>query len=342
MALHQNESNHVSITPSSERSPSNQDSTINPSHLPLQRVRFLYLPLEVRQMIYLACSGSEVYPSVNESRLRWNILSAKWMDISTQYVPTLCFIVTPGLVYDIALLNKQVHFEAMQSLHRDTVKCFTKLISLGEFVAHCTRLPNGHEYCHSIKLEFRHQEYLQFFQSGTAYIPNWYGGQTLYAKDLFPMMVDLGVQHLTLDFQSPNLPRNDRSLAHPFRGEAKHEMPGCSKVMVDWILRGAKKYILTIPEVSFTGYIKHSTRRTWETIIEKERHGEPQPNDLDSIRNLSRLEIPPECRCTNPCRSDGPGQISRNHLNALSGSEPMWSNEKRTEVINGFQFDFGD
>lgn len=237
--------------------------------------RFLDLPREIRDMIYLFCIGSSIYPrSSYRDAIRLPLgCGRRTRDHNNVERPNLA----------IALANKQLYEEAMKAAWEDTVKCFGDAKRLKEFLRVCSSANRPHNLTMTFKLCFDHRQYLMFFGADMHEVdinPNYPSAGTI-----FPMMAALEVKELTLDFVSPK--RWCNGAREPRDWVAQRP---CQKVLVDWILRWAKRYLTVLPSttsVRFAGFIKRSTKAEWEEILRQEQLHNPQTIDVEFLRNLT-------------------------------------------------------
>jgi hypothetical protein len=189
-------------------------------------------------------------------------------------------------------MNRQLHREAMRAAWKDTVKWFSDPSDLESFLRLCSteRLPE--HLTMDIKLCFSSTQYLYFFEADMKCIRGAYPYPQRTAGQIFPLMLATGVKHLTLDFESTKQPYSwNPWICHQHAINRNPSRHTCQKMIVEWILRWAKPYLVMLPSVSFGGYIKHSTRTPWDAILRQEQQGSSQSVGVDHLRTLARCQL---------------------------------------------------
>lgn len=178
------------------------------------------------------------------------------------------------------------------------------------------------------------------------------GIERCYAEDIIPRMMALGVKNLTVDFRSQKFAfNNDPWLAKPLFPTVLDlsisYIPSCQKAITEWILEWGKQWLIRIPHVTVSGYVKNSTKKNWNEIFKQERAGHSQPDNLATLRALQAPSLPPACCCTTNCFFDGLERIWHNEIAAELkwfgyDVDELWDSDVCHATMDEFEFDYND
>ena len=203
----------------------------------------------------------------------------------------------------VMLLNRFTHQVATEVLAEDTVKVvcqphlFRKLL--------CSRSPELDLAClRHVKLCMGYNDFFSFFLVNVHRDPGIFASYDAGLLARLPQLrsLELYFDALKADFANP---WSSADLSNRGRKFTAGRLP-CQKVLADWILAYAYRYLRLVPEVKLSGYIKTSVRQKWERILGSSRRGESDAEVEKLIACIETLaedanEVPPRCYCSKRC-----------------------------------------
>ncbi|KAK3679908.1 hypothetical protein LTR78_000285 [Recurvomyces mirabilis] len=257
----------------------------------------------------------------------------------------------------------QLYEEGKQYLYCNITKAFEAPCALKRYAALLsTRAPGGLEHVRHLKLDFSQKEYILFFAVHVPpFLPHVGNHESDPCYGAAKMLRELPhVQSLTLNFRSPVSMASDSAWAYTggYKGHSSSsDFAGrefddvfttpCQRLIVDWTLACAKKYIQHIPHTHLEGFLKTSTKEKWDTIFAAERAGQAYDESAEKaiIENWSLTDLPPSCHCTTPCAFDKYDQILRDsrcreHWGTCACKVPL--DETMRRWMEEYKFEYAD
>ncbi|KAF2808841.1 uncharacterized protein BDZ99DRAFT_463705 [Mytilinidion resinicola] len=324
--------------------------------------RFLDLPGELRNQIYEYAIGRDIYPTFNDS-----LYIRGYDEPSVEDVRLLGRGIPGGMTFHrdrpyhdhptsaeppnigLMLASKQLFHESFEIGWMNSRKIFLDPGVFGTFYFTDEPMKLDLSTFTHIKLDFMMENFMYFFGLPTPkFSPNWRPAAQCLSTKHMP-----NLRHLELNFQSTKHGiQTDPYLWRMFPARSAHVLQqptSCHKILVQWILTAAKKWIQHIPRVELTGYIKTSIKNEWDQILNDERNGVHHSVDsrLREYMRMKNHHWPPKCHCSTPCDFEGIRTIlTRDGCfcgnRCTCDPKNKTTAEERFEIMNSYVFNFDD
>lgn len=215
---------------------------------------------------------------------------------------------------NILLAHPVLYNEIYKFITTGAPKGFVSTVDLHSWIhGPLAHVPEGFGSIRHLHLDFSHEEYIGFFQVDVT--PFRHTGPP--AASILSSLTHL--TSLQLYFRSPSDTMdpwgytghlNGYTDLQDFQGNCDNNfLTSCQKILLDWILTFAKRYIDHIPRVALSGYIKNSTKFKWESILRDRYSGAAYDFDekvaKEAIGQWPRYDLPPRCKCSALCACAG-------------------------------------